>query len=254
MATFTFNPTGTATRFAEYIAEHHSDSCIASQRANLLKAVSDAFSMYVRSDNQTDIQKIVASIKDKDINGSLIRQGVRSAFEVYPKGFTPSKEHKSFKTMTPEQQKPYIAGHAKMMAAFEGVIVNYLARPVKTDEERQKSKIERAARAERKLQDSIKAMGLVDPSTVRPLNDDTIVGLIIDMLQAGGMSLDTLTMLEAEITAAKLAAAQRWELEAAREANKTKTNKTKANKAKADREAFDAEPPFAQAAILAATA
>lgn len=198
----TFNPSGTSARFASYIAQNHSDSCTSARRAELLAAISDAFSLYVRSDNQTDIQKIVASIRDKDAGGALIRAGVRSAFDAYPKGFTPTKEYKSFKTMPEDKQAPYITGHAAMVAAFEIAITNYGVKVEKTEAEKEKAKIEKQARAEKKLQENIKALGLVDPATIRPLDNKTIMGLIVDACRAGEISLSDLKAFAIEVNAA----------------------------------------------------
>lgn len=249
----TFNPNGTSARFASFIAQNHSDSCISARRAELLTSVSDAFSMYVRSDNRTDIEKIVASIRDKDTNGTLIRVGIRAAFDVFPKGFTPTKEYKSFKTMPEDKQALYIAGHGAMMAAFESAIVNYGVKVEKTEAEKAKAKVEKQARAEKKLQDSIKALGLVDPATVRPLDDATIAGLVIDLCRAGTLSLATLQALHCEVTAALQVAATAHELQAARASAKA-SEKTKASaKASAEKNALAKEPEYVRAAVAFAT-
>lgn len=250
----TFNPLGTSARFAAYIAQNHSDSCISARRAELLASVSDAFSMYVRSDNQTDIQKIVASIKDKDAGGALIRAGVRSAFDAFPKGFTPSKECKSFKTMTPEQQLPFVSGHAAMMAAFESAITNYLVKIEKTEAEKAKAKIEKEARKEKKLQDTIKALGLVDPTTVRPLDNSTIIGTIIDACRAGELTLTDLQTLAAEVNAALDIAQTAHDLKQANMKAVSARKAKAASKAKAEKLLLEKEPQYVQDAVASAIA
>lgn len=245
----TFNPVGTSARFASFIAQNHSESCISAKRAELLASVSDAFSMYIRSDNQTDIQKIVASIRDKDTDGGLIRAGIRAAFDAYPKGFTPTKECKSFKTMPADKQAPYIAGHSAMMAAFESSITKYLVKTEKTAEEKEKAKIEKQARAEKKLNDAIKSLGLVDPSTVRPLDNATIIGVIVDACRAGELVLADLQMLATEINAA-LDIAQTARDMAQANIKAKATSKAKADKkAKAEKLALASEPQYVQDAV-----
>jgi len=250
----TFNPSGTFARFASFIAQNHSDSCISARRAELLAAVSDAFSMYVRSDNRTDIEKIVASIRDKDTDGTLIRVGIRAAFDVYPKGFTPTKEYKSFKTMPEDKQAPYIAGHAAMVTAFESAIVNYGVKVEKTEAEKEKAKIEKAARAEKKLQDTIKALGLVDPATIRPLDNKTIVGLIVDACRAGEISLVDLQMLAAEVNGALDIAQTTHDLKQANMKAKAESKAKAERKAKAEKRALSREPQYVQDAIASALA
>lgn len=250
----TFNPSGTSARFASFIAQNHSDSCISARRAELLAAVSDAFSMYVRSDNRTDIEKIVASIRDKDAGGVLIRAGVRAAFDAYPKGFTPTKDARSFKTLAPESQAPYIAGHAAMVAAFESAIVNYGVKIEKTEAEKEKAKSEKAARAEKKLQDTIKALGLVNPATVRPLDNATIIGLIIDACRAKELALADLEMLAADVSAALDIARTEQALAKANMKTKAESKAKAERKAKAEKLALSKEPQYVQNAVASALA
>lgn len=250
----TFNPSGTSARFASFIAQNHSDSCVSAKRAELLASVSDAFSMYVRSDNRTDIEKIVSNIRDKDTGGALIRAGVRAAFDVYPKGFTPSKEYKSFKTMPEDKQAPYITGHAAMVAAFESAIVNYGVKVEKTEAEKEKAKIEKQAKAEKKLQDTIKALGLVDPTTIRPLDNATIIGLVIDACRAKELALADLEVLATDVNAA-LDIARTEQALAKANINAKAESKAKAErKAKAEKLALSREPQYVQDAVASALA
>lgn len=250
----TFNPSGTSARFASYIAQNHSDSCISARRAELLAAVSDAFSMYVRSDNRTDIEKIIASIRDKDAGGALIRAGVRAAFDAYPKGFTPTKEYKSFKTMPEDKQAPYITGHAAMVAAFESAITNYGVKIEKTEAEKEKAKIEKQARAEKKLNDTIKALGLVDPTTIRPLDNATIIGLVIDACRAKELALADLEMLAADVSAALDIARTEQALAKANMKTKAERKAKAESKAKAEKLALSKEPQYVQNAVASALA
>jgi len=245
----TFNPNGTSARFASFIAQNHSDSCISARRAELLTSVSDAFSMYVRSDNRTDIEKIVASIRDKDAGGALIRAGVRAAFDAFPKGFTPTKEYKSFKTMPEDKQAPYIAGHAAMVAAFESAITNYGVKIEKTEAEKEKAKIEKAARAEKKLQDTIKTLGLVDPATIRPLDNTTIMGLIVDACRAGEIALSDLKAFAIEVNAALDIAQTTHDLKQANINAKAASRAKADKKAKAEKLALASEPQYVQDAV-----
>jgi len=245
----TFNPAGTSARFASFIAQNHSESCVSARRAELLVAISDAFSMYVRSDNRTDIEKIIASIRDKDAGGALIRAGVRAAFDAYPKGFTPTKEYKSFKTMPEDKQAPYITGHAAMVVAFESAITNYGVKIEKTEAEKEKAKIEKAVRAEKKLQDTIKALNLVNPATIRPLDNATIMGLIVDACRAREISLVDLQMLAAEVNGALDIAQTTHDLKQAN-INAKATSRAKADKkAKAEKLALASEPQYVQDAV-----
>ena len=256
MATFTFNPVGTVSRFAEFIAENHSDSCIAAKRATLLSSVSDAFSQFARANDRSGIYDVLKTIKDKDVGGLLIKHGIDNAFEAFTTGFKPDakKGLKSFKTLAPDQQAHYITGHGLMMQAFESAIVNYGVKVELSDEEKAKRKTEKQARSEAKLNQTIKALGLVDPATVRPLDNSTVIGMVVDCCRAGNLELATLEMLLCEVTAAhdvaKTVAEKHEAAKAAKAANKIKQEK----KAKAEKIAFAKEAPYVQAAILSATA
>lgn len=256
MSTFTFNPTGTVSRFAEFIAENHSESCIAAKRATLLSSVSDAFSQFARANDRSGIYDVLKTIKDKDVGGLLIKHGIDSAFDAFPTGFKPDakKGLKSFKTLTTEQQTPYITGHGLMMQAFESAIVNYGVKVELSDEEKAKRKIEKQARAEKKLNDSIKALGLVDPATVRPLDNSTVIGIVVDLCRAGDMALVDLQSLAHEVNAALTIAQTAHELAQANMRAKN-TAKVKADKkAKEEKIALSKEAQYVQAAVASATA
>ena len=256
MSTFKFNPIGTVSRFAEFIAENHSDSCIAAKRATLLSSVSDAFSQFARADDRSGIDKVVATIKDKDAGGALIRHGIREAFTVYPVGFRPDakKGLKSFKTLSTDQQEQYIIGHGLMMQAFESAIVNYGVKVELSDEEKAKRKTEKQARSEAKLNQTIKALGLVDPTTIRPLDNSTVIGLVVDLCRAGDMALPDLEALAHEVNAALTIAQTAKQLADANMKAKVSAKVKADKKAKEEKIALSKEAQYVQAAVASATA